>query len=390
MTCDFAPTPMLNYILDYVGIPTAEEIGDFPLEKAVGYYRKPSFDVLQDVLCDLFYKIVPKEEHVDFFQTMQHITYSQVFADEVHKRDKTGPWPHVARSQRMILSAVDRLKRRDLVIIFGPGILEDQLLDRLAKAFKQVILVDGSAVHLRKLCRRPNITTVVSDLTGSFYRITKVSIQMKGSSAEDLLAAMTKEFHSIGVDLEKSFPIKSTPLREKLGEADLVIDSLILSQLTAGLAGYIQQIFISEYGHTRLKPVFMGPINLIEARMMNQHVKDVCSLSKQLCYIADTFSRNFFIEDPITHVRTVDNSIKRRGYNTQMLDADLLKVVAKETRSIDRQEWYWDVASPGFYKKVDEPDLGYGMVVKAEVLEVVALSSEDDSTPAKAVEKKGN
>jgi hypothetical protein len=84
-----------------------------------------------------------------------------------YKRNRAAWQPHLENSRRFILSAVDKSKDRNKVVVLGAGLLLDVPLEELSSLFREVALVDIVFLpEVRKSVKRfSNVTLVQHDVT---------------------------------------------------------------------------------------------------------------------------------------------------------------------------------------------------------------------------------
>jgi len=84
-----------------------------------------------------------------------------------HQRNRTAWQPHLERTRQTILTAAERSRNRDKVVILGSGLLLDVPLDELAAMFHEVVLLD--VVFLPEVYKRvkkyDNVKLVQHDVT---------------------------------------------------------------------------------------------------------------------------------------------------------------------------------------------------------------------------------
>lgn len=134
--------------------------------------------------------------------------YETIAMRERYRRNRSSWQHHIEKSRESLISAAEKARKRNRIIILGSGILLDVPMTELAGMFKEVILAD--IVHLPEIRKRvkrfPNARLMEHDASGISERL----------------------YHNIKQDLnDLPNPLPGLPVHE----ADLVVSLNMLSQL---------------------------------------------------------------------------------------------------------------------------------------------------------------
>ncbi|MEQ8665020.1 MAG: hypothetical protein RIC16_04785 [Rhodospirillales bacterium] len=145
----------------------------------------------------------------------------ELIATEARARRCRHAWrPHLERARAVIETAIAETRERDRAVVLGGGLIHDIPLDALARAFRNVALVDVCfARRTRRAVRAlPNVTLQTFDLTG----------------VADQLAAGAPHIEVGGA----ASPGRHATL-DWICSADLVISANLLSQLPLIPLGFL-------------------------------------------------------------------------------------------------------------------------------------------------------
>lgn len=165
--------------------------------------------------------------------------------------------PHLNNTRRFVLSAAERCRNRDKVVVLGSGLLLDVPLAELAGSFREVVLKDVvSFPESRKQLKRfPNVRFYEHDVTGLAERM------------RCHLRAGCKHLPEI---------VPDRPGRDD--DAGLVVSLNILSQLWVVPRAFIGQTF------RHLEP---EQVDDWCARIVEDHYLRLRSLPCNICLVAD-------------------------------------------------------------------------------------------------------
>jgi hypothetical protein len=163
--------------------------------------------------------------------------------------------PHEARCHAIVDRAVSGLPQRRAVLVLGSGLCRDVPVERLARTFASVVLVD--AVHLAPVRTRfaalPNVRFVTADLTGA-----GAWLAGQADARADVLAAWRAD-----------------------ATVDLVISANVLSQLAIGPEDYLD-------AHPARAAAL--PANLPDA-LIGAHLQDLAAFRCRVCLLTDVEMR---------------------------------------------------------------------------------------------------
>lgn len=153
---------------------------------------------------------------------------------------------HFARSREAISHAVDVLGKTALIV--GAGPCRDLPLKRLAERFDRVVLVDMDVRHTRKAVEslpqelQGKFMIEQGDLTGLFEEF---------AAGADKIANAGQSFDQFGskiMDMLLSLKKRGFPYQNI--KASFVCSSLVSSQLSDSIDGYLDELCQSIYGRT--------------------------------------------------------------------------------------------------------------------------------------------
>jgi len=163
--------------------------------------------------------------------------------------------PHEARCHAIVDRAVAGLPQHGTVLVLGSGLCRDVPVERLARMFARVVLID--AVHLAPVQRcfaaHTNIHFVTADLTGAGAWIVG-----EAEARADVLAPWRTE-----------------------DKVDLVISANILSQLAIGPEDYLE-------AHPERAAAL--PSGLPD-RLIGMHLSDLAAFRCRVCLLTDVEMR---------------------------------------------------------------------------------------------------
>jgi len=167
-----------------------------------------------------------------------------------------GDWaPHESRCHAIVDRAVEDLAQRRTVVVLGSGLCRDVPVERLAKTFATVVLVD--AVHLapvrQRLAALQNARFVTADLTGA-----GAWLAGEATARADVLAPWRAD-----------------------DTVDLVISANVLSQLAIGPEDYLDS-------HPARAAAL--PAGLPDA-LIGAHLTDLAAFHCRVCLLTDVEMR---------------------------------------------------------------------------------------------------
>ena len=154
--------------------------------------------------------------------------------------------PHIAQSRRAILEAVRLVREPGTALVLGAGQCREVPLEELARTFDRVVLVDldeasmSSAVDRLSGPLRRRVEIRVSDVTSFAEPLMEASARIVGraQSANQAFAELESLYSSI--ESIRRFP--------DLPQADLVVSSLVLSELARYPSTYTAQLVKEKFG----------------------------------------------------------------------------------------------------------------------------------------------
>jgi hypothetical protein len=212
--------------------------------------------------------------------------------------------PHLENSHRRILEAAGRSERRSVALILGAGNCTEIPLEGLARMFVEVVLVDldeesmAAAVADLPADLIPKVRLRVDDVTtfaAPLMRRLRQSV-VASDAAEQAFGEIEKALDQLEA--------KESPFQ--LPEADLVVSSLLLSELHRYPLNYADRLVRDKFGQ-RLT-AWAGYPNF-RARLQEIAVRDHAGLLARSCrrggavYFADTIARGPVYENVPTDAR---------------------------------------------------------------------------------------
>jgi hypothetical protein len=200
--------------------------------------------------------------------------------------------PHVAASHRRILQAAELAGQREIAVLLGPGVCSELPLAGLANRFERVILVDldGQSMleaveslppNLRAKVeiRLSDVTTFASNLMSDLEEATEAS-----EFAEDAFDRFEAIFEKLETGVQKLW----------LPQADLVVSSLVLSELPRYPLAYADRLLSTQF-KVRLRDWSGHPAarRKLSKLIVEDHVRILRSLRRDggVIYYSDTIAR---------------------------------------------------------------------------------------------------
>ena len=154
--------------------------------------------------------------------------------------------PHVERSRRGILEAARLVRKPGTALVLGAGQCREIPLEELARTFDRVVLVDLDAPSMSRAAAplperlRRKVEIRVSDVTSFAEPLMEATARVveEASSAAAAFAELGSLYRSIET-------LKRLP---ELPQADLVISSLVLSELARYPSTYTAQLVEEKFG----------------------------------------------------------------------------------------------------------------------------------------------
>jgi hypothetical protein len=209
------------------------------------------------------------------------------------EEERSDYWqPHVANSQRRILEAASACERRSTALVLGAGNCTEIPLEELARSFDEVVLTDlddasmAAAVEDLPEDLIPKVRLQVEDVTGF-----AAPLMQRLWQAVEKCETAEQAFERIGESLSG---LEADAPPPKLPEADLVVSSLVLSELHRYPLNYAARLMRDKFG-TRLgawegyEP-FRGQLQQVALR---DHVRLLATVCRRggAVYFADTIAR---------------------------------------------------------------------------------------------------
>lgn len=152
---------------------------------------------------------------------------------------------HIERSQLGILEAARLVRRRGTALVLGAGRCWEIPLRELASEFDRVVLVDLD---------EPSMTAAVSTLPAALQRKVRIRVSDVTSFAESLMAATARVVEQAQTAAEAFVALESLYDRIELlrrlpdlPQADLVISSLVLSELVRYPSTYTARLVAQKF-----------------------------------------------------------------------------------------------------------------------------------------------
>jgi hypothetical protein len=209
------------------------------------------------------------------------------------EEERSGYWqPHLENSHRRILEAAALCERRSTALILGAGNCTEIPLEELARGFDEVILVDldeqSMAAAVEDLPNEliPKVRLRVEDATtfaAPLMRRLRQSVAASGTAAQ--------AFEQMDAALDKVEP-RQSPFH--LPEADLVVSSLVLSELHRYPLNYAGRLIHDKTGE---RLTAWDGYARFRARLQDVALRDHVRLLSRSCrrggavYFADTIAR---------------------------------------------------------------------------------------------------
>jgi hypothetical protein len=163
------------------------------------------------------------------------------------EQERSDYWePHVANSRRRILEAASRCERHSRALVLGAGNCTEIPLEELARNFDEVVLTDLDDASM---------AAAVEDLPDDLVAKVHVQVQDVTSFAGPLMRRLWQAVES-SETAEQAFErirgslsgLPADDLATKLPEADLVVSSLVLSELHRYPLNYAARLARDKFG----------------------------------------------------------------------------------------------------------------------------------------------
>jgi hypothetical protein len=266
--------------------------------------------------------------------------------------ERSSYWqPHLENSRRRILEAAAKCERRTTALILGAGNCTEIPLEELARRFDGVILVDlddeSMAAAVEELPDEliPKVQLRVEDVTtfaASLMRRLWQSVAASGAAGQ--------AFERIEQALDEREPL-SSPFQ--LPEADLVVSSLVLSELHRYPLNYADRLVRDKFGERLTAWQGYGSFR---DRLQAIALRDHAGLLARSCrrggvvYFADTVARGpVYDEIPATRRREILLAILPALNNQALLGKLSGEGPLRDTftAAFDKIRARWDGAEPG-------------------------------------------
>jgi hypothetical protein len=200
--------------------------------------------------------------------------------------------PHVANSNRRILEAASLCERRTTALVLGAGNCTEIPLEELAGSFEQVVLADLDEASM---------TAAVEDLPDELIPKVRVSVGDVTRFAAPLMQGLLRAVET-SETAEQAFEriekvlsgLETDDTPPTLPEADLVVSSLVLSELHRYPLNYAARLVRDKFGK-RLAAWdgyerFRGELQQVALR---DHVRLLAAVCRRggAVYFADTIAR---------------------------------------------------------------------------------------------------
>jgi hypothetical protein len=209
------------------------------------------------------------------------------------EEERSSYWePHVAKSNRRILEAASLCERRSTALVLGAGNCTEIPLEELARNFEQVVLADLDDASM---------TAAVEDLPDELIPKVRVSVGDVTRFAAPLMqrlwrAVETSETAEQAFEqIEETFSgLEAGDAPPTLPEADLVVSSLVLSELHRYPLSYAARLVRDKFGK---RLAAWGGYEHFRAELQQVALRDHVGLLAGVCrrggavYFADTIAR---------------------------------------------------------------------------------------------------
>jgi hypothetical protein len=200
--------------------------------------------------------------------------------------------PHVANSNRRILEAASLCERRSTALVLGAGNCTEIPLEELAGSFEQVVLADLDDASM---------TAAVEDLPDELIPKVRVSVDDVTRFAAPLMQGLLRAVET-SETAEQAFQRIDETLRgleaddapPTLPEADLVVSSLVLSELHRYPLNYAARLVRDKFGK---RLAAWSGYERFRAELQQVALRDHVRLLAAVCrrggavYFADTIAR---------------------------------------------------------------------------------------------------
>lgn len=213
------------------------------------------------------------------------------------QRENREDWlAHAKRNRAFIEEAVSQCARKELVVVLGAGQAFDLPLEKLARSFARVVLVDidGPALEatisstLKDPGLRARVEARVLDLSGINGQLVRAVDQVLAGSggAEEVGAELA--------DLCRSYWLPERP--QLLGpseHADLLISDLVLSQIAWPQRVYALRLYEERFGKLRgeAERRWVVPWWEFELRLQQDHITSLAGSAERVVLCSDVISR---------------------------------------------------------------------------------------------------
>ncbi|MEX2301375.1 MAG: hypothetical protein WD733_10585 [Bryobacterales bacterium] len=221
------------------------------------------------------------------------------------EEERSSYWqPHLENSRRRILEAAAKCERRKTALILGAGNCTEIPLEELARRFDEVMLVDldeeSMAAAVEELPEEliPKVQLHVEDVTT--FAAPLMNRLLQSVTASDTAG---QAFERIEEALDKLEP-QPSPFR--LPEADLVVSSLVLSELHRYPLNYAGRLVRDKFGERLTAwPRYESFRDRLQSIALRDHAGLLARSCRRggLIYFADTVARGP-VYDEIPAVRT--------------------------------------------------------------------------------------
>lgn len=243
------------------------------------------------------------------------------------------------RSQAAIEHAITGLS--GTAIIMGSGACQDLPLEKIARQFHRVILLDIDARYTRQATEklptdlRERVEIIQADLTGYFEELKERVEAIKNKNPSFAI------FRSEVVKMLPSLTKKESPCKGL--KASFVCSSLVSSQLTGGLSTYIQSVSQGGYNQDFIpnkKQISSYENWLVQCQL--DHLRELSSLVEPegRVYFADHFSVKQVVQ-VTSKIGTDEIDLEK---SSPILGAEKIQKYLSELFSKESEEtWTWSL-----------------------------------------------
>lgn len=261
-----------------------------------------------------------------FMEAINYYVQSNIFLNQSFRHFEGNYYKHhIKKSRFLMTNAMKGLSGK--AIILGPGLIEP--LEVIAKQFKEVVLLDFDDILLKELASKyKNVSYKKVDFTGNLCGTLTKRIKEFAVHKSPFIARKD-------IDLDFSSPLSNESWIKDIGQADLVISSLVCSSLSYQVKFFFKNSAIASNTLADL-PVSLSLFEKLDKRLHIQHLNDLQALVKPSgrIYFSDTF-----IEKPLKPI-IGDVSLLTH----QIIHPETLKHLRNHFIINHHHSWHWLIA----------------------------------------------